>query len=733
MLNLTPPDQQDPPVSASPLTEQEWLRLATSAFTASTTYFETSVRGKVINNLRQFQGMFPQGSKYLSDAYRGRSKFFRPKTRAVVRKNEAIAAEAFFSSFDVVNVHAKDEDDPIERASADVNKELLQYRLTTKGKDGIPWFQILLGAYQDAQVQGLVCSYQSWELNKKKNIDRPSVKLRPIENIRFDPNADWCDPVSTSPYFIEMIPMYVKDVKARMRTIDGTTGRTKWKFLPDSELLKATTHSSDIVRLQREYGRADPRVGTSGITDYSIVWVHRNIMEVDGEDWVFHTLGTVEVLDVPRQIAEVWHHGQRPYVIGFSVLETHRQYPPGPVELIKDAQGELNENANQRLDNVKFAMNKRYFVKRNTQVDLRSLQRNVPSSTTLMNDPEKDVKIVETRDVTSSAFEEQDRLSLDIDDLAGSFSQATVQSNRKLNETVGGMNILTKDASQITGYQLRTFSETWVEKVLEQLVLLEQFYETDDVILALAADKANVYQRFGIDTITDNMLMRVLTVTVNVGVGATNPNDQLRNFLQGMTALEQMLASGVLVKYGADVAEIMKEVFGHLGYRDGKRFFPDEQDPRISALTQTIEELQQALDQKMPPEIIKATVEKMRAQTKKEEAYSVKIGVESAYSAMQTGQTIAAVPMVAPIGDKVMQAAGYQTPKPPGVDPNYPQPGVSPMSSVAPPSPMPGAMPGPAAGDTTPTTPMKPASSLRPETPGVGSQQGIETMRADGI
>jgi hypothetical protein len=738
-LAFTPPDTQDQTNTSAQATQAvmnpaEWLHLARAAFTASTTYFDSGIRGSIINNLRQFQGQHPQGSKYLSDAYRGRSKFFRPKTRAMVRKNEAIAAEAFFSSMDVVSIKAQDEDDPMERASAEINKELLQYRLTTKGRDGIPWFSICIGAYQDAQVQGLVCSYQYWEKDERKGLDRPCVRLRPIENVRFDPNADWYDPVGTSPYFIDMIPMYVKDVKARMKTIDPVNQQPKWKPMDDNALLRASTQVSDIVRLQREPGRIDPRSQTSGINDYSIVWVHRNIVEVDGSDWVYHTLGTIDLLDTPRPIEKVWFHGQRPYVIGNCVLETHRAYPQGPVALVKDVQGELNENANQRLDNVKFAMNKRYFIKRSAQIDLRSLQRNVPSSATVMNDPEKDVKIVETRDVTRSAYEEQDRLNLDMDDLGGSFSQASVQANRALNETVGGMNILTKDASQITGYQLRTFAETWVEKVLEQLVLLEQFYETDAVILGIASKKANLYQRFGVDSVTDDLLMRVLTVTVQVGTGATNPHDQLTNFLNAMTALDKMLSSASLIQYGINVGEVIKEVFSTLGYRDGKRFFPDDDDPRIMGMQQTIQKLQDQLDQKMPPEVIAATVENLKAQAKKNIATAVKIGVESAYSAVQTAEVLGAVPLTATIADKVMQTAGYVPPTPAGVDPNYPS-GAGPVSglSVQPVKNIhtgmvftPGAPGAPAAGDTSPQTPAAPA------TPGVGSEAGVNTMRPDG-
>lgn len=745
MLDTAPDNQDQTNTAVEMAPDPKWLRLAAEAYTASTSYFDSSIRKGLVDDLRQFQGVHPQGSKYLSEAYRSRSKFFRPKTRASVRKNESIAAEAYFSTQDVVSIAAHDEDEPIQRASAEINKELLQYRLTKT----LPWFLLCIGAYQDAQVQGIVCSYQDWKYDPRKGIDRPDLQLRPLENIRFDASANWADPVNTSPYFIDLIPMWIKDVKARMEIIDDKTGKPRWFPAPTEALLKATTNYSDVVRMQRENNRVDSQQNRSAITEFTVVWVHRNIIEIDGEDWIYHTLGTETLLDEPRPLREVYFHGKRPYVIGFSVIETHKSYPSGNVRLGKDVQAELNENANQRIDNVKFSMNKRYFVRRSAQVDLRALQRNVPSGVTMMGDVEKDVHIVETPDVTRSAYEEQDRLALDFDDLMGSFSQSSVQSNRKLNETVGGMNILTKDASQITGYQLRVFNETWVEPVLRQLMLLEQHYETDEVILALAGKKANLLQRFGVSEITDRILMQELTLTVNVGVGATNPHDQLQNFIQGLTALRDLLAEGVLVAQGLNVREVVKEIMGKLGHKDGTRFFPEQgEDPRIAQLMKQIEQLQAELERKQPQAIVDATVRKLDAETSKINKDSVKAGVEATFSAIQTAEVIAAVPLVGPIADDVMRMAGYQNPNPTGVDPNLPVPGApapgitfDPLKNkrsgtVVQPPGTPNAGPGANSGGAEPTagtstSPMTPQPTAKPASPLAGAARGIETQRAD--
>jgi hypothetical protein len=700
------------------------LKLAQEAYQSSTSYFDASIRKQVESDIRQFQGQHPTGSKYHSDAYRARSRLFRPKTRSAVRKHEAIAAEAFFSTRDVLNVEPQDQSDDVQVAGADLMREIVQYRLSKT----IPWFLTLMGAYQDAQTVGLVCSYQHWVFDKRKGKDQPAIALRPIENIRFDPGADWMDPVNTSPYLIDMIPMYVKDVRARMKAADVKTGEAKWKTLEESALLKAVRGYSDSTRLTREQGRTDSKDSASTVTAYSIVWVHKNIVEHDGVDYCYYTLGDQEMLSDPKPLSDQYWHGKRPYVIGYCVVETHKNYPSGPVRLTKDTQAEINDLANLRQDNLRLVLNKRYLVQRGKQVDLRSLTKNVAGSVTLVNDIEKDVKELQFSDVTASSYREQENLNLDFDEAAGNFSQSSVQSNRRLGETVGGLNLLTTDANQVSGYQLRTFVETWVEPVLRQLVLLEQHYETDEVVLNLAGQRADVFQRFGQDVSLDSLLEHELTLSVSVGMGATNPQEKVNRFLTAIRALKEILAGGDLQQYGLKVQEVAKEIFGNLGYRDGSRFMDmSKEDPRLAQVMQQMQQLQAALDAKNPPEVVAAQVDKIRAEIAKIKSETVKTGTDAAFSSMQAGQVVATVPEVAPIADAIMQASGYTPPDPAGVDPQFPLPNSA-AAAVAPPGGIPpvtkadvtGGMP----GDTTPNT---------PATAGTGERRGIETQESDSV
>lgn len=630
-----------------------WLKRAQDAYSGSTSYFDSYIRPQVEANLRQVQGKHPSNSKYNSDAYKARSKLFRPKTRTMTRKNEAIAAAAFFSNEDAVSIRPMDDSNPLHLASSEIMGELVQYRLTKT----IPWFQLVIGAYQDAMVSGVVASHQYWKYDAKRGIDQPCIDLIPIENLRFDPAADWIDPINTSPYVIRLIPMYAKDIKARMKAVDQKTGESKWKPLTDAQILSASKNSYDSIRQQREGNRVDPKENSATLSEYQMCWVHQNFVEVDGVDYIYYTLGIEHILSEPVELKTMYAHGVRPIALGCSVIEAHKVYPTAPVELVHDVQVEINEIANQRIDNVKFAMNKRYFAKRNSQVDIRSLTRNVPSSVTLMNDI-NDVKVIETNDVTSSSYQEQDRLNLDFDDLAGAFSGSSVQANRKLNETVGGMTLLSQGANEISEYQLRTFVETWAEKVLRQLVLLEQQYETDETILIFAGTRAKLFEKYGINEITDELLEREMVVTVNVGVGSTNPQAQFEKFITGMRALAEMMASDIGEKL--NVEEVTKEIFGKLGYKDGARFFTQtDDDPRVAQLQQKLQEMQTALDAKLDPEIRDATVKKLLAEAEAIKAGTVNKNVSSEYAAMQAGQVVASMPTVAPVADEILKGAGF--------------------------------------------------------------------------
>lgn len=614
--------------------DADWLMLASSAYRTSTDYHEASLKRQWEKNMSHFRSKHAAGSKYYTDAYKHRSKIFRPKTRAIIRRHEAAAAMAYFSTSDTVHISAEDEDNPRQLVAAAITKELLNYRLDNRD---VQWFKVLVGAYQETMNIGVVVSYHHWEFkekvtktdtgevdefeepvfNEEKEIvrDRMIMQLRPPENIRIDPAADWVDPVNSSPYLIDQIPMYLFEVRDRMKEDDQKTGEAKWKEYSDGEIASAHKQDYDSLRQAREgEQRQDSKAQTTGadIHDYLIVWVHRNFIRKDGQDWVYYTLGTQFMLSEPVTIEELYFDTDRPYVMGHCIIEAHRSYPSGTNELGSQLQNETNEIANQRIDNVSLAMNKRYWVRRGADVDYLALKRNSPGSGVLMDDINSDVKEVDSKDVTSSAYNEQDRLNLDIDDVMGAFSPSTVQSNRQLNETVGGMELMSNDSNVMSEYQLRVFNETWVEPALRKSIRLIQRFETDENVFIIAAKKANIERKYGVENVDWRLLDEDVSLKADVGFGATNPQKRVERLGMAMRTVGEFLPG---IMQGADVEEVVNEIFGAVGYGDGRRFFKslrDDVDPQVQQLMEQVKQLQGIIDTKQVEQQGKVQIEDMK-------------------------------------------------------------------------------------------------------------------------
>ena len=588
------------------------MTIARDAYRTAYDWFTASTRPDIERNISHFQGRHAPGSKYFSNQYKNRAKGFRPKTRTIVRKNEAMGATAFFATRNVTEIRAENPANIVDRVSAEINSEILEYRF----KHTLNWFLTVQGAYQDTMVAGVVISHQYWKYEEQIHRvpvydergeavidnetgepamdeeitvihDTPAIELRPIENVLFSPNASWLDPLGTSPFIIDRIPMAVIDVFSMIQQ-DSTKSEIPWKPGITKEMLlqgRSENDTDDTVRRQRQRSRLDPAEETTYLnTDYDTIWIHRNIIKQDGRDYIYYTLSTFYLLSdpIPLEQAYKWlKPGERPYKMGFSTLEAHKNYPQSLVTLVSGLQQQANELSNQRTDNVALTLNRRYFVKRGQGIDLKSLQRNVPGGVTLMNNVDGDIRVEAPPDVTSSSYEEQDRINTDFDDIAGNFSSSSVATNRKLNETVGGMEMLSGDADAITEYQLRVFTETWVEPVIKQLIQMEQRHETDPAIFAMVGEKMELWKRFGISEIQDDMIQGNMTVEVNVGFGATNPSQRINRLAQALQTIGAF-APDMAKRINQD--EVGKEVFAALGYRGPDRFIipenPEEEQPQ---------------------------------------------------------------------------------------------------------------------------------------------------------
>lgn len=740
----------------------DWLGMSRQAYQASESWLQVNMRQQWARSFAHYRSEHSPDSPLLAEANKYRAKYFWPKTRTLVRDIQAAAAAAYFTSSDVVAIEAQDSDNPLQLQAASFIKELTNYRLTHT----IPWYQIVLGGIQEAAVMGTVASHQSWsykEVEMSRVVgedvdgkpiyeyftevveDQLQVRIVPVENIRISPAADWLDPANSSPYFIELIPMYIGDVMARIRQGDSEkTGEPAWRNIGEGALLGSGSRDNiDPTRRARAGNRRlDPKANMmETINDFRIVWIHRNIVRHDGIDWLYYTAGVNALLSEPVPLQQIipWAGGKRDYVLGKMEIETDRPYPSGPVELASGMQKAINELKNQRYDNVRQVLNRRYLYRAGNQVDARALSRNIPGGLISVAAPgplDSHVTPLPVQDVTSSAYQEEDRLSLAMDDLTGSTTGSTVNSNRKLHETATGMNLMAEAGNKVREMEMRTFTETWMEPVLRQVVQLIAMYETDEIAMTVAAGKLKLL------SILPEFFNQTFAVSVNVGMGAVSPQQRLQKIQTAVATVTQLVPDAAMAIQGPEVA---KEVFGAAGYDNGARFFDfakveelkknQQPDPAQQLAQQQLEQKYELEKAKLQLEQGKLQLEQAKAESAKQlqdakineimtkvdlilsqvdltKAKATNEKVTSIYEAAQTAGVVVQNPATAAVTDEILNSAGF-------VDSNggtvVPAPEEMAPAQVFLPEPT----------QTSPALPAAPASANR------GILRGIETTQLE--
>jgi hypothetical protein len=574
-------DEQIPGIDDddSRVDEAHFIAVARTAFEESENFLDSGAKERWRRNYALSQSLHPEGSKYHTDAYKHRSRTFRGKTEASIRKHEAALAVAMFSNRDVVSITAENADDEMQSKAADAICQVVNYRLDKS----IKWFLTAIGGYHETMVVGDVVSEQYWDYVKKDDqtvIDKPAVELYPLENVHISPSADWRDPIASSPYVIVELPMFVGDVQERMEDDWREYSISQIKAAGDSDKYDSVKHARAGDK------NINPNDGNSSVSEFDVVYIHKNFIRTKGEDYFYYTIGTTLLLTDPVPIAAVYPHlkyGERPLVWGTATIEPHKVYRRSLVDRVVGSQAYSNDLSNQRRDNVSQVLNKRKYVKRGAGVDYTALLRNIPGATILMDELDA-VRPEDTVDVTSSSYREQQLIDTDFDELAGSFSNASVANNRALNETVGGMKMLEGNSNTLTEYELRILVETWVEPVVRQIVQMVQFYEDDLIIQKVTASQ-----------LTHNDLQVPIDVRVSVGFGSTDPQQKVQKLVYGISALAKV-APQLIAQH--DLVEIAREVWAALGYNDGKKFLPDkeQEDPRIQQLMQELQKLQKVVE-----------------------------------------------------------------------------------------------------------------------------------------
>lgn len=563
----------------------QWVDLGRRCYDVGRTFYRQGYQTQHLNGSYLFKSRHEPDSKYHHAAYRNRSKIFRPLTRMAGRSWEADIASALFMNDDYMHVTARNVSDPDAEKAASVLKEMVNLRLDKN------WYTVCIGAAQDSFINGPAIAKIFWwhetttkthdvpvmdemgnligieTVSEEKVVkDEPRIEILLPENFIFDPTASWDDIMGTGKYFIHRKMMSVDDVRIRMQ-------RGEWNELTIGEILTCRWAMEDdaVMQSKRGEGKPDPINNDNADVLYESVMVNEVFVRRDGCWYTYHMMGTQFMLEKPVLLEERYHHGRLPFVYGTAMIESHNNIPDSKTHIGSELQRAVNEVSNQRVDNVRLALNKRYLVRRGASVDLASLTRSSPGGVTFTSDPGGDILPMEVSDVTQSSYEETQRLTMEMNEVQGTFSGQAVANNREMNETVGGMKLLSNAATKIVDFDIRTFVFTFVRPVLDLFMLTEQYYENDQTIMAIAANNSAYFPRLKLEDLTDDVMTKQLELKVDVGIGATDPVQRVNTLMYGVTQVMSLPG----MAENMDAKAVGSAIFATLGQGDGSKFFPN--------------------------------------------------------------------------------------------------------------------------------------------------------------
>lgn len=160
------------------------------------------------------------------------------------------------------------------------------------------------------------------------------------------------------------------------------------------------------------------RLTDIGIMDEYGFQADRKIIEVL-EYWDRDKIYTIGAKKVILKEEDNPFDGLLPFVMARYVPVQHELYGIGIPEIANDLQEELNTVRNQRMDNVNLIINRMFIANKYADINLDQLV-SYPGNVILTNDINA-IQALDTRDITKSAYMEEEIIKHDLDNATGEF------------------------------------------------------------------------------------------------------------------------------------------------------------------------------------------------------------------------------------------------------------------------------------------------------------------------
>lgn len=183
-----------------------------------------------------------------------------------------------------------------------------------------------------------------------------------------------------------------------------------------------------------------------------------------------------------------YDHGKIPYSKWIDTPVPNEFYGIGEIESVEDLQEELNVTRNQRIDNVSLIINKMFTIVRGAMIDPQQLITRAGGFIEV--DDQTDVQELKFTDVTSEAYNEEDRIKSDMDRVTG-VNDTTRGSEGSRRETATTMSILANAGAERFKLKVALIAYGGMTDMINQVIRLnQQFLTTERQAMILGKDGA---------------------------------------------------------------------------------------------------------------------------------------------------------------------------------------------------------------------------------------------------
>lgn len=202
-----------------------------------------------------------------------------------------------------------------------------------------------------------------------------------------------------------------------------------------------------------------------------------------------------------REAPNPFDHMKKPFVNLIFVPVPFEFYGIGVIEPLEGLQMELNTKRNQRLDNVNLIINRMWLLQRGALDDLRQLHSR-PGGVIVVNDI-NGIQSLPSPDVTSSSYQEEEKIKLDIQNTSGvsDYIRGVVNYTK---QTATEVSIKSEQSSNRFEFNFKLMAEMGVKNIAQQVIQMDQQFIDRERTIRILGDRGVEFVQIFPDDIAGN-------------------------------------------------------------------------------------------------------------------------------------------------------------------------------------------------------------------------------------